>query len=269
MADKKIIISAFREISTLEENQFKSRAYLRAISHLEQMSQEEFDERKTFLNLPGIGMSLNSKLLNFKATGNLPAKLFKLREENKSYLDPQLYKIRKGFITKRIPLSEAKKISDELEINLLEYIDDPDFQFKFLGSLRRCKPMVADLDILIKGEEYYKLVLECISNTMDYEVVVMGPTKTTYVVNNAEKTTIDVSWADDNSYVFSILHFTGSAAHNIKLRAHAKSIGYKLNQYGLYPETDEAKAKLNNVSFKSEEDIFKFLGLHYVEPKFR
>lgn len=266
--NKEIIIKAFREISQLEENMFKSRAYLRAISHLESMTQEEFDNRKTFMNLPGIGMSLNTKLLQFKQTGEIPAKLYKLREENKSYLDPQLYKIRKGFITKRIPYSQANEIVEKLEIQLLESIDDPDYQIDFLGSYRRHKSLIADLDLIVLGEEFYKLTIETIQN-LGYEVVVMGPTKTTFVINNPEKTTIDVSWAGKDEYVFSVLHFTGSASHNIRIRAHAKSLGFKLNQYGIYPETEEARELLGDTKFETEHDIFEFLNIPYVAPENR
>lgn len=263
MRNKKELIEAFREISTLEENQFKSRAYLRSIIHLQAMSDEEFNERKTFLNLPGIGQSINSKILSFKATGNLPEKLFKLREENRSYLDPQLYKVRKGFITKRISYSEASRIVDQLTSEI-ELAGINPSNIYFLGSYRRHKSLIADLDILTDRDTYLELV-RFFDDYKGVKRLVSGSTKTSYVLNNVEKTSIDISWCDKDQLPFSILHFTGSAAHNIRLRAKAQDLGYKLNQYGIYDEW----GNMIEHDFLNEEDIFDFLGEEYISPENR
>lgn len=264
--NKQILIDAFREISTLESNRFKSLAYLRACNTLQNMSDDEFESRKTFLNIPGIGMSLNTKILDFKKDGSLPAKLFKLREENKSYLDPQLYKIRKGFVSKRIPYSQAAELVD----NVTSYIENnTDItcadSVKFLGSFRRHKALIADLDILVIGEDNYVKIIKALEGVDKLSIVVKGCNKTTFVFNTPEKTTMDVTWCSPEQEPFSILHFTGSAASNIRLRAKAVKMGYKLNQYGIY----DSEGNATTYPIKTEEDIFTFLELPYVKPENR
>lgn len=262
--NKKQLVDAFREISTLESNRFKSLAYLNAVKVLEEMSDDEFNDRKSFLNIRGIGMSINTKILDFKNNGILPAKLYKLREENKSYLDPQVYKIRKGFVTKRISYNEAyyliRSIESEIFKNCTIFGD-----LNFLGSFRRRKPMIADIDLLVENESDYLEVCNLFSKLNEFEFVVGGPVKTTYVVKNSNKTTIDISWCKIEEVPFSKLHFTGSAAHNIKLRSKAKELGYTLNQYGLYKIGTNEKIS----GIKTEEDIFNFLKLPYVSPENR
>ena len=52
--------------------------------------------------------------------------------------------------------------------------------------------------------------------------------------------------------------------HNIELRNIAFRKGYKLSEYGLY-----SKESGEQVAGKSEEDIYKKLGLAYIPPKLR
>lgn len=272
--NKQVIVDALREIASLEENMFKSRAYLRAVSYIDNMTQEDFDNRKSFLDLPGIGVSINSKLLAYKSGGVLPAKLFKLREENKTYLDPHLYKIRKGFISKRIPYEEASKLLTKVltEVkNGLDYRNSTGFMDKLhvLGSYRRHKALIADFDILMEGEDSYRKIVKWFQSN-GYKIFVSGPMKATFVLPNAEKTTIDISWCHPENLPFSTLHFTGSASSNIRLRAKAKEMGYTLNQYGLYLNKADGNPSVSYVeNILTERDIFEFLNEPYVEPKNR
>ena len=51
------------------------------------------------------------------------------------------------------------------------------------------------------------------------------------------------------------------------MRNYALSLGYSLSEYGL--KKNDKFITNNGKTFKTEEDIFKFLGLKYVEPKER
>jgi DNA polymerase (family 10) len=58
-------------------------------------------------------------------------------------------------------------------------------------------------------------------------------------------------------------YFTGSAAHNVKVRQHAVRKGLKLSEYGLFDaKTDERLAA-------TEEDVYKRLGMQWVPPTMR
>ena len=77
---------------------------------------------------------------------------------------------------------------------------------------------------------------------------------------------IDIRYVSYKSYYPALLYFTGSGEYNKKMRGVAESLGYLLNEYGLY-KLDGNKKKLINV--KSEKDIFDKLGMEYLEPEKR
>lgn len=262
--NKQLLIDAFREISVLETDRFKSKAYLNGVMVLSNMSEDEFKNTKSFLGFKGIGMSLNTKILEFRDKGILPAKLYSLREEKRTFLDPNLYKIRKGFISKKLPYNTACYMAS----NLVSYaksngIEDISIHY-FLGSFRRKKPFVSDFDLLLRDQDTYSKLVELLQNNPDFIYVVSGGRKTTFKFNNIENTTIDISWCDPIEYPTAVLHFTGSASSNIRLRSIAKEKGMILNQYGLFKIDNHER-----IDVFSELDIFEKLGEPYVEPENR
>ena len=67
-------------------------------------------------------------------------------------------------------------------------------------------------------------------------------------------------------FPYSILYFTGSDVFNTSFRAHCLSRGYTLNEHALKPIRDDvAPVPL----MKTEEDIFRFMGVKYVAPELR
>ena len=75
---------------------------------------------------------------------------------------------------------------------------------------------------------------------------------------------IDIRFVTYESFHSALLYFTGSADLNKKMRQLAKTKGYKLSEYGLFKLTTGERIKT-----KSEEDIFKKLGMSYIDPKLR
>jgi DNA polymerase (family 10) len=60
------------------------------------------------------------------------------------------------------------------------------------------------------------------------------------------------------------LYFTGNKQHNINLRKIAIKKGLKLSEYGVFNKKNNKK-----VAYKTEERIYKKLGLSYIEPELR
>ena len=77
---------------------------------------------------------------------------------------------------------------------------------------------------------------------------------------------IDIIYCPPNEYPFAILYFTGSGSFNVKMREYASKKGFRLNEKGLI---DLKTQKGVNHTFTSEEDIFAYLGLTYVQPNDR
>jgi DNA polymerase (family X) len=63
-------------------------------------------------------------------------------------------------------------------------------------------------------------------------------------------------------FPYALHHFTGSKEHNTALRHRSKSMGLKINEYGLYRGEDL-------VVCRDETEFFAALGLAYIPPELR
>lgn len=91
----------------------------------------------------------------------------------------------------------------------------------------------------------------------------LGRTKFSMIVGLPNKPArhLDIRLFPKNSFVYSLLHFTGSGLHNQILRSKALDKGYSLSEYGLTNiKTGE------QVFLKTEKEVFNFLGTKYLEP---
>ena len=73
---------------------------------------------------------------------------------------------------------------------------------------------------------------------------------------------VDCRVEEEKSFGAALLYFTGSKNFNIKLRQLAIKKGLKINEYGVF-------RKDKFVCGKTEEEIFKILGMSYIEPELR
>ncbi len=77
---------------------------------------------------------------------------------------------------------------------------------------------------------------------------------------------LDIIIVPYSSYFTALMHFTGSAVFNQKMRLHAKSLNMKLSEYGLYKHINNKDVRVN---IHSEQDIFNALLLKYIPPEKR
>ena len=77
---------------------------------------------------------------------------------------------------------------------------------------------------------------------------------------------IDIIVTKPEQYYFELLYFTGNDEFNKEMRSYSLELGFSLSQYAF---TDVKTKSIVDRSFKSEHDIFNFLGLKYIEPENR
>jgi DNA polymerase (family 10) len=66
------------------------------------------------------------------------------------------------------------------------------------------------------------------------------------------------------------MYFTGSKEHNVVMRQRARERGLSLNEYGLFKLNEEGNTDFNlPIDYRSEEDIYRKLGLNFVPPELR
>lgn len=252
------LISMFEEIAYLEPNQWKSRSYKNAISILKQKGEESFMRRNHFADIPGIGSGIEKKILQYKSDGFID-KLNDLRKAFPNKLNPDLYKVRKGYVTKRITYAKAT----ELLTKLFEVIKVPKEDITVCGSYRREKSMIGDIDLCISTED--KALLNKLRTRLEKEgwkVTVGGDKKLSFIIDENNMTPCDIYVTSPKEYWYNVLYLTGSKEFNIRMRGIAKKLGYTLNQYSLF------KGKNEHI-VHSEQEIFDLLGMKYVYPKNR
>ncbi len=128
------------------------------------------------------------------------------------------------------------------------------------GSLRRSQETVGDIDILVSTKHDRKIIQAFTDYPGKLEIVAAGTTKASIITKNGVQ--IDLRIVDPQSFGAALQYFTGSKAHNVKLRNIAKSMSFKLNEYGLF------KGK-KMVAGRTEESIYRKLGLAMIPPELR
>ncbi|HQA71411.1 MAG TPA: DNA polymerase/3'-5' exonuclease PolX, partial [Deltaproteobacteria bacterium] len=128
------------------------------------------------------------------------------------------------------------------------------------GSYRRKKDTVGDLDILVTCDDPGR-VMDRFTGFEDVETIVSkGSTRSTVVLRSGLQ--IDLRVVPDESYGAALHYFTGSREHSIAVRKMAMKKGLKINEYGVF-----SGERL--VAGRTEEDVYRSVGLHYIEPELR
>ncbi len=130
------------------------------------------------------------------------------------------------------------------------------------GSLRRQRDTVKDLDFLVISHEPAKVIEVFVSLPAVKEITARGTSKASVVFRAGLNG--DVRVLNQEQYGCGLHYFTGSQAHNIRMRQVAKDNGYVLNEYSLtHGETHNA------VPIADEHELYAALDLPYIEPELR
>lgn len=138
-------------------------------------------------------------------------------------------------------------------------------RYEICGSYRRLAPMVSDLDVLIqlKPNTDWEKLLDYVEKIKGWQLISnigRGEAKAAYMIDGFVH--VDFKCVKSESWPFALMHFTGSKSTNIKMRRAANSMGYKLNEYGLFSEVDNRPVS----GLLTEKDIYHFLGVKYEQP---
>ncbi len=158
----------------------------------------------------------------------------------------------------RMVLTTAGPIADEV----MAYInkDKAVKQSNVVGSLRRMKETIGDVDIVVATPKPKKFISYFAKAPFIKNILVQGDTKIS--VMHTKSVRIDLEILPEQDYGSLLQHFTGSKEHNVHLRTWAVEHKLKLSEYGI-----GKKRKLYH--FKDEKKFYNFLGMEYIEPELR
>lgn len=161
---------------------------------------------------------------------------------------------------KRRPIAEAMPIAREL-VATLEALPAVE-RVQYCGSLRRLRETVADVDIVVASLDPEAVREAFVKMPTVRDVIGSGGTKTSIVTQIGLQ--VDLRIVEPKQFGAACQYFTGSKAHNIKLRQRALDRGFLLNEYGLSDAQSGAV-----IAQETEEAIYEALGLPLIPPPMR
>jgi DNA polymerase (family 10) len=160
----------------------------------------------------------------------------------------------------RIPLGTAWPVANEL-LERLESACPEVMRTAVAGSLRRMRSTVGDIDLLAASAVPAAVMRAFSELSSVAEVVLSGMTKTTVRLHNGLQ--IDLRVLAPEHWGAALQYFTGSQAHNVRLREIAQKQGLSLSEYGFKAE-DGAEIRC-----PEEEVVYDRLGLPWIAPELR
>lgn len=170
------------------------------------------------------------------------------------------HRVRRG----RMLLHEAMDIAEEVVSYIREHASP--LAVEYVGSLRRMKETVGDIDILTiprVPSDAKKIMALFVEMPGVEKVIAYGDTKSSVLLEE-DGAHVDLRIVGEESHAAALQYFTGSKEHNIATRKIAIKKGYKLSEYGLFD-----KRTGERVPCRTEERLYKMLGLSYVPPELR
>jgi DNA polymerase (family 10) len=162
---------------------------------------------------------------------------------------------------KRFPIAEAMRIALDVAGALA---DVPGVtRVEPMGSLRRLMETVGDIDLLVvSAGEPARVVERFLSLPIVARPLASGQHKAS--VTTVGGIQVDLRVVEPDQYGAAAVYFTGSKAHNVKLRQRAIERRWSLNEYGLF---DASGAPVAGAA--SEGEVYSALGMQWVPPEVR
>lgn len=139
-------------------------------------------------------------------------------------------------------------------------------QAQIAGSYRRKKEIVRDLDFIVSTRRPEEVAEHFVTHPLVETVLAQGKTKSSVVLKSGLQ--CDLRTVTSEEFPFALNYFTGSKEHNIRLRSRALERGWSLNEYR-FSEAEGRELREPIPEIQDEREIYRALGLDYVEPELR
>jgi len=160
----------------------------------------------------------------------------------------------------RVQLGAALDMAEELlaDLSALKQVQ----RCAYAGSLRRMVETIGDIDLLVASHDPVSVMDRFTSSSFVERVIAHGETKSSILTTKGLQ--VDLRVVPIQVWGAALQYFTGSKAHNIRIREMAVRKKLKLSEYGLFhAETDEL------IVAETEEEVYECLGLPWIPPTLR
>jgi DNA polymerase (family 10) len=228
------------------------------------------------MNLPGIGLKTAQQVWKERGITSIDelekaAKEQRLRDlprfgekkEEKLIASIAAFRLRAS-APKRRPMAEAMKAAEAI-IEKMKGVSGV-IAIDYAGSLRRRAETVGDLDILVSAEKANAVGIMDAFVAMPgvAEVLGKGDTKSSVQLKEAAGgMQADLRVIPPESWGAALQYFTGSKDHNVAMRTIAVKKKLKVSEYGVFDESGKS------IAGKTEEDVYKAIGLAWMPPELR
>lgn len=164
-----------------------------------------------------------------------------------------------------IPRATIDRFSTALAEHLSKLSDNP-IQFQIAGSYRRGKAYSNDIDVCVLTPKGRDAKEEILSSGWFVHTLAQGSKKYLGILQfEGRHHRIDLEFATEEQYPYTLLYFTGPKRFNILMRNQAENLGYSLDEKGIFERQSGKPAPLAD----TEQQIFTQLNLEYLTPEQR
>lgn len=156
---------------------------------------------------------------------------------------------------------------------VLAYLGDVDAveSIELAGSIRRRRPTIGDVDVLVGSEDPEAVVSAFTDWEAPDRVIEAGSGKASIWLSDVR---VDLRVVDPAEFGSALQYFTGSKSHNVALRNRAIDRDLKVNEYGIFdvsavedPDADQRVG--NRLGGDREADLYETLELAWIPPELR
>ena len=160
----------------------------------------------------------------------------------------------------RLPLTRARAIAGQIAQALVAHGGVE--RVEIAGSIRRLCETVKDVDILVTSTEPARVIATLCALPSMAETLGRGDTRAS--VRHQDGLQVDLRVVTPEAFGAALQYFTGSKAHNVRVRENAARRGLRVSEYGVFDEGSGAR-----LASATEEAVYAAVGLAYIPPELR